>query len=86
MPARQWNACRCLGEGGASACFIWRWNATSVEYPREKCIHELFEEQVQKTPDAVAVVYEDEALSYGELNRRANRLAHYLARVGSEAG
>jgi amino acid adenylation domain-containing protein len=43
-----------------------------------QCIHELFEEQVQRTPDATAVVFEDYQLTYSELNRRANRLAHYL--------
>ena len=53
-----------------------------AEYPREKCIHELFEEQVEKTPEATAVVYEEEAVSYGELNRRANQLAHYLRELG----
>ena len=47
-----------------------------------KCVHELFEEQVGRTPEAVAVVYEDEQLTYGELNRRANQLAHYLRELG----
>ncbi|HSJ75229.1 MAG TPA: condensation domain-containing protein, partial [Gemmatimonadales bacterium] len=61
---------------------IVEWNATEAEYPREKCVHELFEAQVAQTPDAVAVVFEDEALSYGELNRRANQLAHYLRELG----
>ena len=61
---------------------LYEWNDTRTEYPREKCIHELFEEQVRKTPGAVAVVYEDQQLSYEELNRRANRLAHYLREVG----
>ncbi len=46
------------------------------------CIHELFEAQVEQTPDAVAVVYEDKQLSYRELNRRANQLAHHLRRLG----
>ena len=55
---------------------LYEWNATVVEYPREKCIQQLFEEQVQKTPEAVAVIYEDANLTYGELNRRANQLAH----------
>jgi amino acid adenylation domain-containing protein len=54
------------------------WNNTKVEYPQEQCIHELFEEQVEKTPDAVALVYEDQYLTYRELNNRANQLAHYL--------
>jgi amino acid adenylation domain-containing protein/FkbH-like protein len=58
------------------------WNDTAVNYPSEKCIHELFEEQVQRTPDAVAVLGEHEQLSYRELNDRANRLAHYLQSLG----
>jgi len=61
---------------------LYEWNATRVEYPREKLVHELFEEQVEQTPDAVAVVHEDATLSYGELNRRANQLAHYLRELG----
>jgi amino acid adenylation domain-containing protein len=61
---------------------LYEWNATQAEYPREKCIHELFEQQVEKTPDAVAVVFEDANLSYRELNRRANQLAHYLRGLG----
>ncbi|HEY4974377.1 MAG TPA: AMP-binding protein, partial [Steroidobacteraceae bacterium] len=58
------------------------WNATEAEYPRQKCIHELFEAQVERTPDAVAVVHEDHELSYRELNARANRLAHHLRALG----
>ncbi|HTY64787.1 MAG TPA: condensation domain-containing protein, partial [Acidobacteriota bacterium] len=63
------------------------WNDTGREYPREKCVHELFEAQVERTPDAVAVVFDGEGLSYRELNARANRLAHYLRKrgVGPEA-
>src|SRR5207302_1049710 len=61
---------------------LYEWNDTQAEYPGDKCIHELFEEQVEKTPDAVAVVFEDAELSYGELNRRANRLGHYLRGQG----
>ncbi|MCC5666144.1 amino acid adenylation domain-containing protein [Nostoc sp. CHAB 5784] len=59
-----------------------QWNDTEVEYPQQQCIHELFETQVQKTPDAVAVVFEDEQLTYYELNTRANQLAHYLRSLG----
>src|SRR5262249_26676221 len=58
------------------------WNNTAADYPTDKCIHELFEEQVERTPDAIAVVYEDEQLTYRELNQRANRLAHYLQTMG----
>src|SRR5882724_3642167 len=61
---------------------LHEWNDTEAEYPRDKCVHELFEEQVKRTPEAVAVVYEDEQLSYRELNARANRLGHYLRNLG----
>ncbi|AVH69209.1 non-ribosomal peptide synthetase [Nostoc sp. 'Lobaria pulmonaria (5183) cyanobiont'] len=61
---------------------LQEWNDTEVEYPQQLCIHELFEVQVQKTPDAVAVVFEDEQLTYWELNTRANQLAHYLQQLG----
>jgi amino acid adenylation domain-containing protein len=54
------------------------WNNTLAEYPQDKCIHQLFEEQVIRSPDAVAVVFEGEQLTYRELNARANQLAHYL--------
>ncbi|QPB24785.1 amino acid adenylation domain-containing protein [Rhizobium sp. 007] len=57
-------------------------NRTAATYPSERCIHELFEAQEQKAPEAVAVVHEDERLSYGELNARANRLAHHLIGLG----
>ncbi|HEX6912704.1 MAG TPA: amino acid adenylation domain-containing protein [Longimicrobium sp.] len=58
------------------------WNATETEYPRHACLHTLFEAQAERTPDAVAVVFGHRALSYGELNRRANRLAHRLRELG----
>ncbi|MEH2381364.1 MAG: amino acid adenylation domain-containing protein [Nostoc sp.] len=58
------------------------WNDTYTPYPQSKCIHELFEKQVEKTPNAVAVVYEDEFLTYQQLNERANQLAHYLRSLG----
>ncbi|WP_201662922.1 non-ribosomal peptide synthetase, partial [Paraburkholderia sabiae] len=57
-------------------------NRTAAAYPSERCIHELFEAQVQKAPEATAVVHENERLSYGELNARANRLAHHLVALG----
>ncbi|NJO94465.1 MAG: AMP-binding protein [Hydrococcus sp. RM1_1_31] len=57
-------------------------NHTKTEYPQDKCIHVLFEEQVEKTPNAVAVVFEEQQLTYQELNERANQLAHYLQTLG----
>ena len=57
------------------------WNGREARYG-EKCVHELFEEQVERSPEAVAVECEGERLSYGELNRRANRLGHYLRKQG----
>lgn len=53
------------------------WNATAKDYPK-KCIHQLFEAQVEQTPDAIAVVCGDKQLTYQELNQRANQLAHHL--------
>ena len=50
------------------------WNDTQADYPQDRCIHQLFEAQVERTPDAVAVVFEDDQLTYRELNRRANQL------------
>src|SRR5690349_14038044 len=58
------------------------WNRTAADYPADACIHELFEAQAARTPDAVAVVAGDHRLTYGELNRRANRLAHFLRGLG----
>lgn len=58
------------------------WNATSPAHPINRCIHQLFEEQVEKTPQALAVVYENQQLTYQELNQQANKIAHYLQRFG----
>nr|VFK28488.1 MAG: amino acid adenylation domain-containing protein [Candidatus Kentron sp. MB]VFK32876.1 MAG: amino acid adenylation domain-containing protein [Candidatus Kentron sp. MB]VFK75925.1 MAG: amino acid adenylation domain-containing protein [Candidatus Kentron sp. MB] len=58
------------------------WNDTEAPYPRDTCIHELFEEQAAKRPGAVAVVFEDQEVTYGEINIRANRLAHRLRALG----
>jgi amino acid adenylation domain-containing protein len=58
------------------------WNDTQTDYPQDKCIHQLFEEQVERTPEAITVVFENQQLTYRELNRRANQLAHYLQKLG----
>ena len=58
------------------------WNDTRVSYPGGECLHELFERQAGRTPGAVALVYQDEELTYDELNSRANQLAHYLRELG----
>jgi len=59
-----------------------QWNASERAYPKEQCIHRLFEAQAEQTPDRIALVYEHSQLSYAELNRRANRLAHRLIERG----
>ncbi|HEY0375489.1 MAG TPA: amino acid adenylation domain-containing protein, partial [Pyrinomonadaceae bacterium] len=58
------------------------WNETGREYPRDRCIHQLFEEQVERTPENIAVLSEDEQATYHELNERANQLAHHLRSLG----
>jgi amino acid adenylation domain-containing protein len=61
---------------------LYGWNDTAAEYPKHKCVHQIFEEQVARTPDAIAVIFEEQRLSYAELNRRANQLAHHLRGLG----
>jgi amino acid adenylation domain-containing protein len=61
---------------------LLNWNETHQEFEGATCLHEGFEAQVERTPEAIAVVFEAEQLSYRELNRRANQVAHYLARQG----
>jgi amino acid adenylation domain-containing protein len=58
------------------------WNDTATDYPQDQCIHQLFEEQVERSPDAIAVVFEDQHLSYAALNQKANQLAHHLQTLG----
>ena len=58
------------------------WNATEVDYPRDTCLHQLFETQVRRTPDAVAAVFQNEQITYRKLNQRVNQLANYLIKFG----
>jgi amino acid adenylation domain-containing protein len=62
------------------------WNETKRYYPKERCVHQLFEEQARRTPEAVAVVFEDQQLTYRELDTRANQLAHRLQALGVGPG
>lgn len=57
---------------------LTRWNTTEAPYPQKQCLHEWFEYQAKQTPDAIAVVLDKQQLTYRELNRRANQLAHHL--------
>ena len=71
MPPAEWNQ------------VLYGWNATAADYPKDVCVHELFEQQADQTPEAVALVFEDERLSYAELNAKANRLARHLKTLGA---
>ncbi len=75
-----------LMDGAERARVVEEWNRTDAAFPADACIHELFEAQAERTPDATAVVFEDDSLTYRTLNARANRLAHDLVRrkVGPE--
>ncbi|MEG5139393.1 MULTISPECIES: non-ribosomal peptide synthetase [unclassified Microcoleus] len=61
---------------------LFEWNNTQSELPKNQCLHELFEAQTERTPDAIAVVLENENLTYRELNKQANNLANYLQKIG----
>ncbi|TAN35324.1 MAG: amino acid adenylation domain-containing protein, partial [Verrucomicrobia bacterium] len=62
------------------------WNDTATAYQQDKTLVDLFEQQVEKTPDNIAVVFEDQSLSYRQLNDKANQLAHYLLGLKTETG
>lgn len=61
------------------------WNRTAIEYPQNGCIQELFEEQVEQSPEAIAVVCEEQSLTYRQVNTYANQLAHHLRKLGVKA-
>ena len=62
------------------------WNQTQIPYPRELCIHQLFEAQVERTPDAIAVVFENQSITYRDLNQQSNQLARHLQKLGVKPG
>jgi len=70
-----------LSEGDRHLMLV-QWNNTQAEYPKHLCIHQLFEAQVEQTPEAVAVRFVDQQFTYQELNNRSNQLAHYLKTLG----
>jgi len=59
-------------------------NQNQADYPKDKCIHHLIEEQAERTPNSIAVAFKDQQLTYAQLNQKANQLAHYLQRLGVE--
>lgn len=65
---------------------LYTFNDTTVEYPKDKCVHQLFEEQVERTPDKTAIVACDKTLTYREVNEEANRIAHSLLEKGVGVG
>jgi amino acid adenylation domain-containing protein len=68
--------------GGERREILVEWNATQADFPHDQCVHELFESQVGRTPELTALVFQETALTYRKLNRRANQLAHYLRKLG----
>ena len=58
------------------------WNSTDKDYPKDACLHHLFETHARQQPDAIAILYKDERISYSELDKRSNQLAHYLQTLG----
>lgn len=58
-----------------------KWNSTDLDYPKEYCIHHIFETQVEQTPDSIAIEFKDQHITYIVLNNRANQLAHYLKKL-----
>ena len=71
---------------GERSRILGDWNATAADYARSKCVHQLIEEQSLRSPDATAVVFEGQSLTYSELERRANQLARYLIKLGVKPG
>ena len=80
-PGRRLSELPLMSDGERRKLLV-QWNATATAYPRQSCIHEIFEAQVRRAPDAVAVLCEDRHWTYGELNERANRLARQLRQQG----
>ncbi|MGC1394710.1 MAG: amino acid adenylation domain-containing protein [Coleofasciculaceae cyanobacterium] len=65
---------------------VVEWNNTVADYPKNLCVHQLFEKQVERCSQAIAVTYENQEITYGKLNERSNQLAHYLQKLGVKSG
>ncbi|WP_017653101.1 non-ribosomal peptide synthetase [Fortiea contorta] len=81
LPSTKINQLEILSDRDRQQLLI-EFNHTQVDIPQNQCIHQLFETQVTRTPNQIAVVYEQQQLTYTELNQRANQLAHYLQTMG----
>lgn len=68
--------------GGEARRIAAEWNQTEMVYPRHMCVHQLFEDQAERRPEAVALKFQNTRMTYGELNRRANQVAHWLRKSG----
>jgi amino acid adenylation domain-containing protein len=84
-PASRYECAELLGEQERQR-LLEQWNDTNASYPKETCIHELFQSRVSAMPEKVAVVHGDERLTFAELNQRANQLARHLRYSGVEPG
>ena len=84
-PARQVLEIPILSEAERKQA-LGDWNSTAEDFPADSCLHELFEEQAARQPEAPGLVFDGRAVTYAELNRRANQLAHHLLRLGSGRG
>ena len=80
-PAQRISELEMLSEAERQQLLV-EFNDTHCEYPQDICLHQLFEQQVERSPDALALTFEDEHLTYAQLNARANQLAHYLQSHG----
>ncbi len=80
-PAQTISALPMLNESERRQLLV-EWNDTQRDFPQDQCLHQLFEAQAKHSPDAAAVIFEDQCLNYHELNQRANQLAHHLKTEG----
>src|SRR5262249_48620276 len=80
-PSRRYESSSLLSE--QETAHLISWNETARQYAAGSLIHDLFEQRAERTPHSIALVFDQQQLTYGELNRRANRLAHYLIELGA---